>query len=282
MNWRKFSPVVLTLLVFLLAQGLGTILLLIIGMLISPEFSAAMQAYVSGEAQSLPLFEMIPISVISATLMAVDILAVIACYFLLHNIRFDTAFEASSINWRTGFIAIAGGILGALATSILTEGVELPDVMVQMSLSMSHDFWGFLALAIVGPVSEELLFREAIEGEMLRRGTHPWTAIIVSALAFSLAHLNLAQGLYALPLAILFGIIYYKTGNIVLTSLLHILNNGIVALQLYTFGEDIEDASYAEWFGGNTNTYVLMLLCAALSLVLMKIFWDCYQPLKKQ
>ena len=282
MNWRKFSPVVLTLLIFLLAQVLGTLLLVVIGILVSPEFCSALQAYVSGKAQSLPLLELTPISVISIALMAVDILAVLACYFFLHNIRFDTAFEASTINWRTGLLAIAGGVLGAFGTSILTEGVALPDVMVQMSLSMSHNIWGILAIAIVGPITEELLFREAIEGEMLRRGANPWMAIIVSALVFSLAHLNLAQGLYALPLAILFGIIYYKTGNIVLTSLLHILNNGIAALQLCTLGEDIEDISYAEWLGGSTNAYVLMLLCAALSLVLMKIFWDCYQPQKKQ
>ena len=277
---KKFSPAILTLLIFLLAQGIGSLLLFGIGMLISPEFNTALRAYVSGEAQSLPLLELLPVSLFSIDLMATNILAILACCLLLHNIRFVTAADISYINWRTGSFAIAAGILGAISISILTETVELPDVMKQMSLEMSHDLWGLLALVIIGPITEEVLFREAIEGEMMRRGASPWTAIIVSALAFSIVHLNLAQGLYALPLAIIFGIIYYKTGNIVLTSILHIINNGIAAIQLYTLGEDIEDISYADWFGGATQAYTVMLITGVLCLVLTKIFWDNYQSAK--
>lgn len=273
MNFRQFSPVILTLLVFLLAQGLGTVLLFSIGMLTSPDFYVAVQAYFHGEAQGLPLLELLPVSLISLSLMAVDIFAVLCCFFFLHYIRFITICNTSSIRWRQGMLAIAGGICGAISISILTDAMEIPDVMLQTSLAMSHNFWGLLTLVIVGPVTEELLFREAIAGEMLRRGTHPWIAIIVSALAFSTVHFNLAQGLYALPLGILFGIIYYKTGNIVLTSLLHILNNGIVVVQLYTMNEDIADLSYSEWLGGDLNAYAAMLFFGVLCIVLMRYFW---------
>ena len=281
MSWHKYSPAILTLLVFLLAQGLGTILFFVAGMLASPEFNAAVQAYISNEAQSLPLLEMMSVSTFSLILMVVDILAVLGCYLFLHNIRFVTADDIASIRWRPGLIAVASGILGAISISILTEKVPLPDVMVQMSLSMAHDFWGLIALVIIGPITEELLFREAIEGEMLRRGASPWVAIIVSAIAFGIAHLNLAQGLYACPLAIIFGIIYYKTGNIVLTSLLHILNNGIVALQLYTLDEGIEDLSYADLLGGSTRAYALMLFCGLFCLVLIRVFCNLYPTNEK-
>jgi hypothetical protein len=178
-------------------------------------------------------------------------------------------------------LAIAGGFLGALSISILTESIELPDVMFQISLAMSHNIWGLLTLVIVGPITEELLFREAIAGEMLHRGNNPWIAIIVSALAFSAMHLNLAQGLYALPLGIIFGIIYYKTGNIVLTSLLHILNNGIVAVQLYTMNEDIEDLSLSKWLGGDLKAYAAVLLLGGLCIVLMRLFWSHYLPMQR-
>jgi membrane protease YdiL (CAAX protease family) len=182
------------------------------------------------------------------------------------------------MRWQTGLLAIAGGILGGFSLSIMTENIALPDSMMQMSMAMSKSIWGLLALAIVGPITEELLFREAIEGEMLRRKASPWTAIIVSALAFSIVHLNLAQGLYALPLGIMFGIIRYKTGNIILPSLLHILNNSIVALQLCTLGEEMADLSYAEMFGGNTAAYAIMLLSGMLSILLIKLFWNCHTP----
>ena len=215
MLWHRLSPAVLTLLAFLLAQGIGTVLLIATGLLTLPDFSISYDN---------PLLSII--------LMAVDILAVLCCCFILRYIRFETALNATLIRWRPAMLGIAGGMLGAISISFLTDTVEMPDMMQEMSLAMSHSFWGLLTLVIVGPVTEELLFREAITGEMLRRGANPWMAILVSALAFGAMHLNLAQGLYALPIGILLGIIYYKTGNIVLTSLLHILNNGIVAIQL--------------------------------------------------
>jgi membrane protease YdiL (CAAX protease family) len=255
LNLHKLSPAILTLLVFLLAQGVGVPLLLITG------------------TTSVALFSLV--------LMGINILAVLACYFLLHNIRFTSAFDFSSIRWWPGMLAIASCIFGASSIAILTEKVELPQAMQEMSLAMSNDFCGLLAIVLIGPVTEELLFREAIAGEMLRRGASPWTAIIVSALAFGTIHLNLAQGIYAFPIGILLGIIYYKTGGIVLTSLFHILNNGINAALLHIVGEDIADISYKEWFGGAGIAYTFMVLFAALCILLIKLFWSHYQPCKE-
>ena len=76
--------------------------------------------------------------------------------------------------------------MGAIGMSVLTDSVEMPDSMQQASLALSRNVWGLLAIVIVGPVTEELLFREVIAGEMLRRGAGPWVAILTSALAFSI------------------------------------------------------------------------------------------------
>lgn len=276
MNWRKLSPAILTLTVFLVVQGIGTILLFCIGMLVSPEFNTALHHCLNDTAPTLPSVDLIPTSTISIIILTTDILAVLACRTLLRNIRFVTTDDIRSIPWRPATLALAGGIFGAMSMSILTEKIELPDTMLQTSIAMSHNIWGMLALTLVGPVCEELLFREAIEGEMIRKKASPETAIVVSALAFSLVHLNLAQGLYALPLGILFGIIYYKTGNIILTSILHVINNTVVALQLYTFGEDINELSYAEWFGSDLTAHVIMILLGILSIALTISFWHHY------
>ena len=280
MTFHRFSPAILTLLVFLLAQGLGSLLLFGIWILVSPEFGEGIRAFLSGEAEGLPLLELMPISVFSLILMSLDIIAVLGCHLCLHNIRFATTLDATTVRWRPALLAAAAAILGAMSISILTGGMELPEAMVQISLAMSHNFWGLITIVLVGPVSEELLFREAIAGEMLRRGAAPWLAIGVSALAFSAAHLNLAQGCYAFPLGILLGIIYYKTGGIVLTSLLHILNNGIVAVQLYADGTEAIETSPAEWFGSATLAQTLMVLFGALSIALMTLFWNRYNLCK--
>ena len=273
-----YSSAILTLLIFLLAQVFGTLLFFVVGMLLSPDISEAFRAFINGETMGLTLSESPFVSFFAFSLMAADILAVLLCYFLLHNIRLVSTSDIARINWRPGLLGVAGGVLGAMSISVVTEGVELPEMMQQMTLAMSHNVWGLLTLAIIGPIAEELIFREAIEGEMLRRGAAPWVAIIVSALAFSTVHLNLAQGLYALPLGILFGIIYYKTGNILLTALLHILNNSIAAIQLYTMGESIDDTSYADWFGSPLRAYAFTAFSGMLCLVLIKYFWDCYSP----
>ena len=280
MTFHRLSPAILTLLVFLLAQGLGSLLLFGIWILVSPEFGEAIRAFFSGEAEGLPLLELMPISVFSLILMSLDIIAVLGCHLCLHNIRFATTLDATAVRWRPALLAAAAAILGAMSISILTGGMELPEAMVQISLAMSHNFWGLITIVLVGPISEELLFREAIAGEMLRRGAAPWLAIGVSALAFSAAHLNLAQGCYAFPLGILLGIIYYKTGGIVLTSLLHILNNGIVAVQLYADGTEAIETSPAEWFGSATLAQTFMVLFGALSIALMTLFWNRYNLCK--
>jgi len=244
----------LTLLVFLLLQGLGSVLLLAVGM---------------------------DVTFISFVLMAADVLAVLCCWLLLHNIRFAAAFDTSSVRWLPGLLAIGGGIMGSLSISILADKIKLPDEVLQLSLQMSHNVWGLMTLVLVGPLSEELIFREGIIGGMLRGGSKPWVAIIVSALAFSAMHFNLAQGFYAFPLGVIFGIIYYKTGNVVLTSLLHILNNAIAAFQIRATSEDFADFSYAEWFGSAATAYTLMVVFGILCVLLMYVFWRRYVPCEK-
>ena len=59
--------------------------------------------------------------------------------------------------------------------------------------------WGYVALGMMVPIAEEIVFRGAILrvlqnalGERKR-----WIAIVISALIFGIIHFNLAQGLHA-------------------------------------------------------------------------------------
>lgn len=255
MNLNKVSPAILTLLVVLIMQGMGTAALLGFDFLSH-------------------------VSLFAIVLMLADVLAILACWGLVHNIRFRTALDVSSVSWPHGMLALSGGIFGAIGMAVLTDSVEVPDDMLQVSVELSHNTWGILMLVVVGPIAEELLFREAIAGEMLRRGATPWAAILVSSLSFSIVHLNFAQGIYALPLGALLGIIYCKTGNVVLSALLHILNNGIVVLLMHLGDEDSAETSFAEWFGGMTIPYIIMVFSIVLCCTLMTAFWRRYTPAK--
>ena len=60
--------------------------------------------------------------------------------------------------------------------------------------------------------------------------TSPMAAITVSALFFALIHGNLWQAIPAFTLGLLFGYVYYKTGSLKLTMLMHCVNNTFAAL----------------------------------------------------
>ena len=271
-GWQtKLSPAVVTLLVFMLMQGLGSIAVVALAVWLSPDFNEAIGDLTG---RGLPNLEAIPASTFALMLMASNILAVLVCRYLLHYIRFVTASDVASIRWQHALLALAAGMTAAFGTSILTDDLELPDAMQRMTMAMANDTLGLVALVIVGPITEELLIREAIAGEMLRRKANPWLAIIVSAIAFSIAHLNLAQGLYALPLGIIFGIIYCKTGNILLTSILHIINNASAAFQIRFFGEELDSTTFTEILGGPCQAIAVAATLGLISATLTYFLWN--------
>ena len=114
----------------------------------------------------------------------------------------------------------AGALLGTLIGMLFKNG--LSDVVEQAIGSV--DIWvSALCAGIIGPVAEELFFRKAMIDRLSKY--HPIDAILFSAVLFALIHGNLTQFLYAFPLGVLLGIIYYRTQNIGYTILLHIAIN---------------------------------------------------------
>lgn len=143
---------------------------------------------------------------------------------------------------RTTWSPVSGKVLAAvipltlgmmLWMNYLMELLDLPDLTAGMFLQMKDNVLGVVSIALVAPVVEEMLFRGAIEGHLLRRWGNPKRAIGISALIFGLIHLNPAQIPYAFVLGLLLGWLYYRTGSIVPGIVLHLVNNGIsVALML--------------------------------------------------
>jgi membrane protease YdiL (CAAX protease family) len=116
----------------------------------------------------------------------------------------------------------AGALMGTLIGMLFKKGLSN---VVEQAIG-SVDVWvSVLCAGIIGPVAEELFFRKAMIDRLSK--FHPTDAILFSALLFGLIHGNLTQFLYAFPLGILLGIIYYRTQNIGYTILLHIAINTI-------------------------------------------------------
>lgn len=92
---------------------------------------------------------------------------------------------------------------------------------------MSGDPWGsFFAIVLFAPLGEECLVRGFILKQSQKHLT-PIFAIILSSVLFGVLHMNIIQGIYVLPLALVCGYIAYATDSILPTILIHAIHNGI-------------------------------------------------------
>lgn len=122
-------------------------------------------------------------------------------------------------------------------------------------------FWSsFLLAAIFAPVFEEWLCRGMVLRGLLTRMKPVW-AIVVSALFFAVIHANPWQALNAFIIGLVMGYVYYKTGSLWLTMLIHFLNNA-TAVVVAQFTEQPEEATF--WVQEMSRTDYMIFYAAGL------------------
>jgi membrane protease YdiL (CAAX protease family) len=85
-------------------------------------------------------------------------------------------------------------------------------------------FWLILGISILTPISEELIFRGVIQGE-LRRAMPEWAAIVIQAVLFAAYHMQPIQSSYVLLPGLLLGLAYYWSRSIWVPIAMHCLFN---------------------------------------------------------
>jgi len=190
----------------------------------------------------------------------------------LKMLDITTAFCWKGISPKAAILAIIAALTGIFAMNILSEILDLPNIIEAQLTGMSNNIWGIFAIAIMGPLAEEVVFREGILGYTLRHGTKPWVAICISSLLFGLVHMNPAQIPFATCIGIILGYIYYRTGNIFLTSIIHIINNSTSCMLLAIYGEKANDMKIADMLGNTATTVVCVIVMASLCCLLLKLF----------
>ena len=141
--------------------------------------------------------------------------------------------------------------------------------MTEMFKNMSGNFVCLLTLCIVGPITEELVFREGVLRNFPSWRSGRLLAVVVSALAFAVVHGNPVQSVAAFASGMFFGILFVATGNIRLSSAAHILNNtlAVVSFHVPSIGEDLEKVP-------NIVAIPLGLLLCSMSFVLIYFWWN--------
>lgn len=104
-----------------------------------------------------------------------------------------------------------------------------------------------IAIGVVGPIFEEILFRGLVFGE-LRKIAKVRLAIVIQALLFGAYHLNVIQGAYAFVIGLLLGFIYYRSNSIIAPILVHITINTSSVLLTEMMKSDMPDGLAASVF----------------------------------
>ena len=125
------------------------------------------------------------------------------------------------------FVVLATISAAFCSDAILAYMPEMPAWLEEALSSITQGtFWvNFLCVSIFAPFFEEWLCRGMILRGLLGNKVKPVWAIVISALFFAFIHLNPWQAVPAFLLGCLFGYVYYKTGSLKLTMLMHFANN---------------------------------------------------------
>ena len=108
-------------------------------------------------------------------------------------------------------------------------GIEMNDSTSRMFEGLLKEPWGYVAVGVLAPLAEEIVFRGAILRtllDMMSKKNH-WVAIMISAAIFGAVHGNAAQFVNALLMGLLLGWMYYRTKSLVPGILLHWVNNTV-------------------------------------------------------
>lgn len=135
-----------------------------------------------------------------------------------------------------GFWLAIMAAVGTIACAIVAEPAEslLPDMPASIRALMEQlsggPLWvALLSTAVFAPFFEEWLCRGMVLRGMLQKYS-PVKSIVISAVFFAIIHLNPWQAIPAFILGCLFGLVYYKTGSLKLTMLMHCANNAFSVL----------------------------------------------------
>lgn len=160
-------------------------------------------------------------------------LSTIAMLLFLHFCRFYRLERnlLTSVPRRPLLLSVLLVFASMFALNILVQCFSLENILEVQFDALSHTFIGAITISVFAPLLEEVLFRGAIQGYMMRH-FKPWTAIICSALVFGIIHMNPVQVVYATLLGVILGWIYYRTGSLLPVILGHVLNNSIATVSM--------------------------------------------------
>ena len=157
-----------------------------------------------------------------------DIIKDIKDFFKNINNYMDTGFKY----WLLGLLGMI--LSNFIILSIIPSAKTVNEETVQGMIRSSLPIISLLMIGIIGPIIEELVFRKSFK----KAFNNKYLFIIGTGLFFGATHIifslnSLFDLFYIIPysfLGIAFGIIYYKTNNISVSIMMHIIHNTLLTI----------------------------------------------------
>ncbi|MCR4602265.1 MAG: CPBP family intramembrane metalloprotease [Prevotella sp.] len=143
--------------------------------------------------------------------------------------------------------------LGAIVPSLLLQGLipewtgwakEIVDDAEQQVEGLMSVPGGYMVIALLPPVVEEMVFRGCVLKSLLQwKPQWRWGMIALSALIFSIVHMNPAQLPHTFLIGLLLGWMYMRTGSIIPGIAYHWANNtaAYVLYHMYHNPQTLQD-----------------------------------------
>ena len=153
-----------------------------------------------------------------------------------------------------------GNIIGTLLSTLLSGGAATNGLF---QYAFDNNPLKIIVVVILAPLLEEFLFRKQIIDRCGKYGEK--TAILFSALAFGLFHMNLYQFFYAFALGLLFGYVYTRTRRLRYSVIMHMAVNfpGSVLAPFLLSNIDLE--TFEQMAAGQLDEAALLTLLPSMT-----------------
>lgn len=261
-NLRAALDILLYIVVFFLIQYVFVVATGVIGMWTGGQaWSAIGQAFVSG-GFSLSGKMLVVATVLSSVLTL--------CLFAKLGWGPVSRNWLRSKPWGVLFWAAFAALGTILPSEWMVERMEysLPEATEKLFEQIMGEPLGYLAIGILAPLAEELVFRGAVLRKLLAifGGKWHWAAIVISALVFGAVHGNLPQFVHAALIGLLLGWMYYRTGSILPGVMFHWINN-TVAYLMFNLMPQMADGKLIDLFHGDSKMMALGIIFSLFILV---------------
>ena len=117
--------------------------------------------------------------------------------------------------------------------------IPQPDYILDLNIALQPEsaigfILLFLAIVIIAPVGEELLFRGFLQQFLEQHWKDVTRAILVTSLFFAIIHMNSYWLIQIYILGIFLGYLSWRTGSVIPSLILHAINNGTALIFSFT------------------------------------------------